>query len=227
MSGGRGIGHARRERLGAARLYLVMEGAPPGRDAEQVLRAALAGGVDIVQLRDKAADDDALLRSASLFRAVCAEHDALFWVNDRPDLVAAAGADGVHVGQHDAPVEEVRAAVGPDVLIGVSTHSEAQLEAALATDVDELSVGPVYETPTKAGRPATGLSLIEHAARHARGRAWFAIGGIDPGNVRQVVAAGAERLIVVRAIRDADDPRAGAAALRTALEEGGPLGAAP
>jgi len=220
------LGQTRRARLQAARLYLVVDALPPRRSAEELLDAALEGGVDMVQLRDKEADDETLLRSASLFRQICSEHGALFWVNDRPDLALQGEADGVHVGQEDVPVEEVRAAVGPDVLIGLSTHSEPQLEAALASDADELSVGPVFGTPTKPGRAATGLSLIEHAARAARRRAWFAIGGIDLGNVRQVVAAGAQRVVVVRAIRDATDPRAAAAALREGLEEGGPLGAA-
>jgi thiamine-phosphate pyrophosphorylase len=227
LTGGRELGRDRRERLHAARLYLVVEAQPPGRSVVELLRAALEGGVDMVQLRDKRADDDTLLRSASLFRELCAEHGALFWVNDRPDLALRAGADGVHIGQEDLPVEQARAAVGHEVLVGLSTHDQRQLEAALGSDADELSVGPVYETPTKAGRPPTGLSLIEHAAQAARQRAWFAIGGIDLGNVRQVVAAGAQRVVVVRAIRDADDPRAAAAALREALEEGGPLGAAP
>ena len=226
MAEGGELGQTRRTRLQAARLYLVVDALPPRRSAEELLDAALEGGVDMVQLRDKEADDETLLRSASLFRQICSEHGALFWVNDRPELALQAEADGVHVGQEDVPVEEVRAAVGPDVLIGLSTHSEPQLEAALASDADELSVGPVFETPTKPGRAATGLSLIEHAARAARQRAWFAIGGIDLGNVRQVVAAGAQRVVVVRSIRDAPDPRAAAAALREALEEGGPLGAA-
>ena len=226
MAGGRELGRSRRARLQAARLYLVVETRPPGRTPEQLLRAALQGGVDMVQLRDKEADDETLLRSASLFRQICGEHGALFWVNDRPDLALRAEADGVHVGQEDLPVEEVRGTVGPDLLIGLSTHSESQLEAALGSEADELSVGPVYETPTKPARPATGLSLIEHAARVAERRPWFAIGGIDLGNVRQVLAAGAQRVVVVRAIRDADDPRAAAAALREALEEGGPIGPA-
>ena len=227
MAGASQLGQARRERLQAARLYLVVEAEPPGRDLERFLRDALAGGVDMVQLRDKQADDDVLLRAASTFRSVCDEHGALFWVNERPDLALEARADGVHVGQDDLAPDEVRSAVGPELLIGLSTHSERQLEVALVSDVDQLSVGPVYETPTKPGRPATGLALIEHAARHVGERAWFAIGGIDLGNVRRVVAAGAQRVVVVRAIRDADEPRAAAAALREALEEAGPLGAAP
>jgi thiamine-phosphate pyrophosphorylase len=213
----------RRDRLERARLYFVTD-LRAGLGA--LLRAALAGGVDMVQLRDKRASDDELLEAAAVARAACDEHGALLWLNDRPDLALAAGADGVHVGQDDEPVADVRRAVGPDVLVGLSTHSPGQLDAALATtDADELSVGPVWETPTKEGRPAAGLDYVRYAARRAgRDRAWFAIGGIDAGNIADVVAAGAERAVVVRAIRDADDPRAAAAALRAALEAS-PVGA--
>jgi thiamine-phosphate pyrophosphorylase len=141
-----------RARLQRARLYLVVEAA-----AEPVLEPALRGGVDMVQLRDKDAGDDRLLQAAERFREVCSRHGALFWVNDRPDLALATGADGVHVGQDDQPVAAGREQVGPDVLIGLSTHSPAQLDAALGSEADQLSVGPVWETPTKAGRPAAGL----------------------------------------------------------------------
>jgi thiamine-phosphate pyrophosphorylase len=207
------VAHAR-ERLRRARLYLVVEAA-----AEPLLRAALRGGVDMVQLREKDADDEAILRTASRFRSLCDAHGALFWLNDRPDLALAAGADGVHVGQDDAPVDEVRERVGPRLLIGLSTHSAEQFDAALGSEADQLSVGPVWETPTKEGRPAAGLDYVRYAAEAAGDRPWFAIGGIDLGNVREVIEAGASRVVVVRAIRDADDPRAAAAALRAALEE--------
>jgi thiamine-phosphate pyrophosphorylase len=208
---------SRRERLWRARLYFVTDVRP---GLEELLAAALAGGVDMVQLRDKSASDDELVRAAAVFRRLCDEQDALFWLNDRPDLVAACGADGVHVGQDDMPVAEARAAAGADVLVGLSTHSGAQLDAAVAAgEADQLSVGPVWETPTKEGRPAAGLDYVRYAARVAGERPWFAIGGIDLGNVREVIAAGASRVVVVRAIRDADDPRAAAAALRSALEE--------
>ena len=172
----------------------------------------------MLQLRDKRASDHELVRAAAVFRRVCDEHGALFWLNDRPDLVASSGADGVHVGQDDRPVQEVRREVGQDVLVGLSTHSPDQLDAALRVGADELSVGPVYETPTKKGRPAAGLDYVRYAARRAAGRPWFAIGGIDHHNVAEVVTAGAERIVVVRAIRDAADPRAAAAELRSALE---------
>ena len=210
---------SRRERLSQARLYFVTE-VQPG--LEELLDAALAGGVDMVQLRDKAASDAALLDAAAVFRRACDRHGALFWLNDRPDLVVACGADGVHVGQDDMAPAEVRSLVGPDVLVGLSTHSAGQLAAALsAGHADQLSVGPVWETPTKEGRPAAGLAYVADAAERAGSSVpWFAIGGIDLGNVREVIAAGASRIVVVRAIRDAADPRAAAQALRTALEEG-------
>jgi thiamine-phosphate pyrophosphorylase len=208
---------SRRERLRRARLYFVTD-VQPG--LEELLAAALSGGVDMVQLRDKSAGDDELVEAAAVFRRLCDEHGALFWLNDRPDLVDPCRADGVHVGQDDMPASTARAAAGPDVLVGLSTHSPAQLDAALAERVaDQLSVGPVWETPTKEGRPAAGLRYVEHAASVAGDCPWFAIGGIDLDNVREVIAAGASRVVVVRAIRDADDPRAAASSLRDALEE--------
>ena len=208
---------SRRERLRRARLYFVTD-VQPG--LEELLAAALSGGVDMVQLRDKTASDAELMRAAAVFRRVCDEHGALFWLNDRPDLAVACAGDGVHVGQEDLAPAAARQLAGPDVLIGLSTHSPAQLDAALsAGEADQLSVGPVWETPTKEGRRAAGLDYVRYAARVAGDRPWFAIGGIDLDNVRDVIAAGATRIVVVRAIRDAPDPRAAAAALREALEE--------
>jgi thiamine-phosphate pyrophosphorylase len=201
-----------RERLRRARLYLVVEAA-----AEHVLGPALRGGVDMVQLRDKEAGDDAILRAAAGFRALCDEHAALFWLNDRPDLAREARADGVHLGQDDTPVAEAREQLGPEMLIGLSTHSPEQFDAALRSEADQLSVGPVWETPTKAGRPGVGLDYVRYAAEHGGDRPWFAIGGIDHGNVGEVIAAGARRIVVVRAIRDASDPERAAASLRETL----------
>jgi len=215
------IGIARRERLQAARVYFVVDSEPPGRPLAELLEAALAGGVDMLQLRDKQAGDERLLEAAGVFRRACDAHGALFWLNDRPDLALAAGADGVHVGQDDVPVEQVRRQVGEDLLVGLSTHTQGQLDDALRSGADQLSVGPVYETPTKEGRPAAGLDYVRYAARTAGAeRPWFAIGGIDRHNVRDVLGAGARRIVVVRAIRDAGDPRAAAAELRAALERG-------
>ena len=174
----------------------------------------------MVLLRDKSASDDELLRAAAVFRRRWDEHGALFWLNDRPDRVRACDADGVHVGQGDMPAAEARQAAGDDVLVGLSTHSPAQLDEALASgEADQLSVGPVWETPTKEGRPAAGLDFALYAAPVAGQRPWFAFGGIDLDNVREVIAAGASRVVVVRAIRDADDPHAAAAELLRALEE--------
>ena len=211
-------GEDRRERLERARLYLVCDRRP-----EEFLRAALRGGVDMVQLRDKHAGDRELLEAAAVFRRACDEHGALFLVNDRPDLAIAAGADGVHVGQDDPPVVEARAVVGADLLVGLSTHTPEQVDAG--AEADYLAVGPVHATPTKPGRPAAGLDPVRHAAERAD-RPWFAIGGITPENVTEVLAAGATRIVVVRAIADAEDPEAAARALRRTLPQESRVGAA-
>jgi thiamine-phosphate pyrophosphorylase len=201
-------------RLAQARLYFVTG----ARTSERVLREALAGGVDVLQLREKGATDEEILAAAAVFRRLCDAHGALFVVNDRPDLALAAGADAVHVGQDDEAVATVRERAGRDLLVGLSTHSDEQLRAGLASDADYVCVGPVYATPTKPDYPAVGLALVRRAADIAD-RPWFAIGGIDGANVREVAAAGARRVVVVRAIRDAPDPRGAAAGLRGALEE--------
>jgi thiamine-phosphate pyrophosphorylase len=208
-----------RERIASARLYLVCDARP-----RAFLDAALRGGVDIVQLRDKGLADDGIVAAARDFRAAADAAGALFILNDRPDLVDAADADGVHVGQEDAGVAEARAAVGPDRIVGRSTHAPDQgAEADADPDVDYFAVGPVHATPTKPGRTPAGLEYVSWAASHAM-TPWFAIGGIDAGNVREVAARGARRIVVVRAITAADDPEAAARALRAALEA--PVGAA-
>jgi thiamine-phosphate pyrophosphorylase len=212
----------RRRRLSSARLYFVCEGLPGGKAPDELLEAALRGGVDIVQLREKAPRcAEELISLAEPFNRAAEEHGALFILNDRPDLVADCGADGVHVGQDDAPVAEARAAAGPGALVGLSTHSREQVDAAVAATgparPDQISVGPVWETPTKEGRPATGLGLIEHAAATAGELPWFAIGGIDVERIGEAVAAGAARAVVVRAIRDASEPEAAARELSKAL----------
>lgn len=208
------------ERLRAARVYLVLEAA-----AAAAVEPALRGGVDLVQLRDKTASDDEIVRAGEELRPLCAGHGALFIVNDRPDLALACGADGVHVGHDDMPVAEARAVVGPDRIVGTSTHSRAQVDAADAADVDYYAVGPVFETPTKQGRPATGWDLIAYAAGRAT-KPWFAIGGMDARTAAAAAAMGAERVVVVRAIRDAADPRAAARAVRAALGAEERVGAA-
>ena len=202
-----------RDALGAARLYLVC-----GEQTDVFLRQALRGGVDIVQLRLKDASDERILATARRCAAVCHEQGAPLILNDRPDLVEAAGADGVHVGQDDTPVAQARALVGPDRIIVLSTHSPAQIDAAAAEpEIDYIGVGPVHATPTKPGRPAVGLELVRYAAAHAA-TPFFAIGGIDAGNVAAVRGAGAARIAVVRAITDASDPAAAARALRSGSE---------
>ena len=198
--------------IGDARLYFVVEASA----SDRLLDAALAGGCDVLQLRDHDASDEELLAAAERFRDACDSRGGLFVMNDRPELALQAGADGVHVGQDDLPVDAVRALVGPDFVIGLSTHSPEQFDAGLRSDADYLSAGPVWETPTKAGRAATGLDLIRHAASVAT-KPFFAIGGIDEANLGEVVAAGATRVVVVRAIRDAQDPRATASALKSGL----------
>jgi thiamine-phosphate pyrophosphorylase len=202
-----------RERIGGARLYLVCDARP-----RAFLEAALRGGVDVVQLRDKALDDGGLVAAAAAFRAAADAHGALFVLNDRPDLVAACRADGVHIGQDDGAAAAARAAVGPERIVGRSTHAPAQAAAADADpDVDYLAVGPVHATPTKPGRPAAGLDYVDWAAAHV-GKPWFAIGGLEASNVEAVTARGARRIVVVRAIAAAADPEAAARALRAALE---------
>jgi thiamine-phosphate pyrophosphorylase len=204
----------RRKRLRAARLYLVCE----DRSGE-FLHAALGGGVDIVQLRIKDGSDDEIIAAARRFAAVCEEHGALFILNDRPELVDTVGADGVHVGQDDVATARARELLGPDPLIGLSTHSVQQIDAAAHAGVDYIGVGPVHATPTKPGRPAVGLELVRYAAS-AAAVPFFAIGGISRENAAAVRDAGAERIAVVRALTQADDPGVAASALRALIAGG-------
>ena len=192
-----------------SRLYLITSARP---DLEAFLEAAVRGGVDIVQIREKALADGELLPTLQHAREVTRRLGVPLVVNDRADLAQLVEADYVHVGQDDLPVAAARTfGVG----VGQSTHAPAELAA---TDADYAGVGPVYETPTKAGRPAVGLEYVRHAATQAR-VPWFAIGGIDGSNVADVVAAGAERIAVVRAITEAADPERAAASLRAALQD--------
>jgi len=204
----------RRARLQEAVLYLVCSLRPGGRALEDVLAEALAGGVDIVQLRDKEAGRGDLLAAAAIARRLCDETGALLILNDRPDLVQEAGAGGCHVGQDDMDVPAARALAGEGAIVGQSTHFPDEIDAGAAADY--IGVGPVYATPTKPGRRAVGLELVRFAGAHAP-VPFFAIGGIDASNIEDVVDAGARRIAVVRAIADAEDPRAAAAALRAAL----------
>ena len=218
---------ARRRRLEEARLYFVCDAGFDPIELDALLGQALAGGADIVQLRDKDAPEAALRAAASLFRESAAEHGALFILNDRPELAAAVGADGVHVGQDDMPVAAARELAGEGALVGLSSHAPAELDAALAADgeaaPDYISIGPVWETPTKAGRPAAGLDYVSYAAERlpnggAGSTPWFAIGSIDASTISEVTAAGARRAVVVRAIRDAREPLDATRELRGALE---------
>lgn len=213
----------RRARLADARLYLVCGANPHARELPTLLRAAIAGGVDIVQLREKRMPDEELASVASAARLLCAELGTLLIVNDRPWVAREARADGVHVGQDDIPPAEVRELVGPDMLIGLSTHSPAQIDAVDASVVDYIGVGPIHATPTKPGRAAVGLELIDYAAAHAP-VPFFAIGGLHADNLGQALDAGATRVCVLRAIADAPDPEAAAGALREQL---GPLPVEP
>jgi thiamine-phosphate pyrophosphorylase len=204
---------ARRERLARSRLYLVLEARPHGNDPRPLLDAALRGGVDVLQLRDKELGDEALIAATAPFRAACEEHGALFVLNDRPDLVEACGADGVHIGRSDAPVEAARALVGSERLLGLSASTPGELGDVAGADYVGVTA---FATPTKEDAVAGGLELVS-AAASALAIPWFAIGGIDLSNVSQVVEAGAPGVAVVRAIRDANDPEAVARELRRAL----------
>jgi thiamine-phosphate pyrophosphorylase len=210
----------RAQRLRGARLYLVCDERPDG-----FLAAALRGGVDIVQLRIKDGDDDRIVGVAHRYARLCEASGALLILNDRPDLVTAAGADGVHVGQDDMAVGRARELVGADRLVGLSTHSPEQIDAVVGTGIDYIGVGPVYATPTKPGRPAVGVDLVGYAVGHAT-VPFFAIGGIDAANLGEVAAAGARRVAVVRALTQAADPEAVARALRAGVESEVGVGAA-
>jgi thiamine-phosphate pyrophosphorylase len=222
----RDLGAERRARLAAARLYLVCgalyrgsdrDHSGAGNDLPGLLRAALAGGVEIVQLREKHLGDERLVAVADAAHALCERLGALLIVNDRPSVALEAGADGVHVGQDDMPVAEVRELLGPDMLIGLSTHTPDEIDAEDAALADYIGVGPVHETPTKPGRPAVGLELIRYAAEHAP-VPFFAIGGLNADNLGEAIVAGARRAVVLRAVADAEDPERAARTLHELLD---------
>ncbi|TDE10089.1 thiamine phosphate synthase [Jiangella asiatica] len=214
-------GETRRRRLADARLYLCTDARRERGDLERFLHAALAGGVDIVQLRDKTLDAADELALQPLVARVAAEYGALVAVNDRADLAELAGAHAFHTGQTDLPVAASRRLLGPNVLLGRSTHSVDQAAVAEADpEVDYFCVGPVWETPTKAGRPPVGVGTVRAVAAANPSTPWFAIGGIDERTVELVVEAGARRVVVVRAITAADDPTRAARRLRAAVTGG-------
>jgi thiamine-phosphate pyrophosphorylase len=204
-----------RRRLADARLYLCTGNRP---DLAEFADAALAGGVDVIQLREKGIEARDELAALEVLAEACARHGALLSVNDRADVALAAGADVLHLGQDDLPVPWARKILGDDVVFGRSTHDVDQAGAAVVEPgVDYFCTGPCWPTPTKPGRPAPGLDLVRAAAATGTERPWFAIGGIDESRLPEVLAAGATRVVVVRAITEAVDPRAAATRLSTAL----------
>ena len=209
--------------LSKARLYLCTDSRHRTGDLAEFLDAVLANGVDIVQLREKGLEAREEIAALEVFAAAAERHNALWAVNDRADIARAVGAPILHLGQDDLPVPIARAIVGAGVLIGRSTHDPAQADAArVEADVAYYATGPTWTTPTKPGRPAAGLELIEHAARRADDRPWFAIGGIENLNrLDEVIARGARRVVVVRALTEAEDPGGAAAAFARRLSSAG------
>jgi thiamine-phosphate pyrophosphorylase len=221
----RGV-HKPRERLAAAQLYLCTDARRERGDLADFAEAALSGGVDIIQLRDKGSPGEQQfgplearheLEALEVLADAARRHNALLAVNDRADIALAASADVLHLGQDDLPLAIARAILAPDAVIGRSTHDSAQAEAAVDEDVDYFCVGPCWPTPTKPGRSAPGLDLVRATAELATAKPWFAIGGIDEERLPQVLAAGARRIVVVRAITAADDPKAAAGRLKARL----------
>lgn len=211
-----------RARLMDARLYLCTDARRSQGDLEQFLDAVLGAGVDIVQLREKGLEAREELGLLEVFADACRRHGRLLAVNDRADVALAAGADVLHLGQDDLPVPVARRILGPHPLIGRSSHSPAQADAAAGEPgTDYFCAGPVWVTPTKPGRPAAGLDLLAHVASQRPARPWFAIGGISLGRLGDVLAAGATRVVVVRAITEADDPAAAARAFAQRLRTAG------
>ncbi|TSI18924.1 thiamine phosphate synthase [Brevibacterium aurantiacum] len=208
----------RLDRLRAARLYVCTDSRSVQDDLPEFLDAAYAGGVDIIQLRDKGLEARAEIEALEVLRDAAHRHGKLFSVNDRADVALLVGADVFHVGQGDLTSQQARAVLGPDVILGRSTHSIAQADAAEADpEIDYFCLGPVWETPTKPGRPAISTDPLRALASSAS-KPWFAIGGISAGErLAEVRAAGAQRIVVVRAVTAAEDPAAAAAELKQAL----------
>lgn len=208
----------RRARLADSRLYLCTDGRRDRGDLLEFLDAALSGGVDIVQLREKGLEAREELALCAVFAAAARRHGALFAVNDRADIARICGADILHVGQGDLSVADARSIVGADMIVGVSTHAQPEVDRAVdEAGVDYFCVGPTWPTPTKPGRPAPGVPLLEYAASRRPHRPWFAIGGIDAATIETVVRAGATRAVVVRAVTEAADPHAAAQHLADVL----------
>ena len=211
---------AKRAQLERVRIYLITDARPVLQPFEAFLEAALAGGVGMVQLRARELDDAELLRVAIRGVRVCGPLGVPFIINDRADIAVLAGADGVHVGQCDVPPEQVRRIMGDDAIVGLSTHSPEQIQAAADEPVDYIGVGPIHATPTKPGRAAVGVELVRYAASHSK-RPFFAIGGIDPANVGEVLAAGGRAVSVLSWVSRARDPQTAAREMSAALGSGG------
>jgi len=194
-------------------LYLCTPDRP---DLPSFVEKCIAGGVDVVQLREKNLDDRTLLARAILVIEVCRAHGVPFILNDRPDLALECGADGVHVGQEDAPAQLARNILGPKAIVGLSTHSPSELDLSLGEPVDYISVGPVVETPTKPGRPGTGNQYVGYA-RDRAGRRFFVTGGVSPQSIPGLSSAGADGFVVVRYLTQSDDPQGAARQLRSAI----------
>jgi len=207
-----------RTRLERVQIYLVTDAAPCSQPIERFLREAIAGGVGMVQLREKGMSDARLLDVAARCASICRAESVPFIVNDRVDIALACGADGVHVGQDDLPIGTVRAMAGENFIVGLSTHSPEQIEEAAFLGPDYIGVGPIHETPTKEGRKAVGVQLVSYASQHAA-QPCFAIGGLDPSNVAEVVRAGARGVSVLRWVGQAVDPMAAARELLDRIEE--------
>ncbi|ELS00123.1 thiamine phosphate synthase [Gloeocapsa sp. PCC 73106] len=196
------LGYQQHQRLQKAQLYLVTS---PQENLCTIVEQALKGGLSLVQYRSKQGDDLDRLAEVSKLRQLCYQHNALFIINDRLDLAQAVQADGVHLGQKDLPIAVARKILGNQVIIGRSTTNPTEMTKAIAEGADYLGVGPVYNTPTKQGKAATGLEYVRYAVANSP-IPWYAIGGIDQGNIQEVIAAGATRVAVVRAIMEAENP---------------------
>jgi thiamine-phosphate pyrophosphorylase len=219
-----------RSRLAAAQLYLGTDARREHGDLAEFAEAALAGGVDIIQLRDKGSAGEQQfgplearqeLAALEVLADAARRHDALLAVNDRADIALASGADVLHLGQDDLPLPVARGIIGPRPVVGRSTHDREQATAAVNEDVDYFCVGPCWPTPTKPGRPSPGLDLVRATAELATHKPWFAIGGIDEQRLPEVLEAGATRIVVVRAITGADDPKAAAQRFKARLATAG------